>query len=118
MGSFGWFILGYMVTGIIVNYVSTWTMIGIAVLKTWLDRRKKIKAGEITKNAPTDMKYAEAMSDTFEDAADDAEAMFDPGNRKRAIIKAWIIGTLILWPITVFHGIQVIWNAMKNAEDR
>ena len=118
MRSLGWFILGYMATGVIISYLSTYVILGIVVIKTWIERRRKLKAKEITEDVPVDVKYMAAIGGAIDDAAEQSEAAFDPGNPKRAMIKAWVWGNLIAWPVAVPIGIKTMWNAIKEAENR
>ena len=118
MRSFGWFIIGYMVVGVILNYAITFTLIGIAFVKDKRRRDKQLKEDEKPNNEyPTDGECVTAIDEVFDEARDRAEYMFEPGNPKRALIKAWIVGTLILWPVTIPNGIIQVWNAIKSADD-
>ena len=118
MRSLGWFIIGYMVTGVIVNYAITFILYGIALVKDKRRKDKELKDEKPNDEFPTDGECTTAVHQEFEEAIDQAEMMYDPGNPKRATIKAWVIGTLILWPVTIPTGFIRLWNAIKNAEDR
>ena len=115
----GWFIIGYMVTGVIVSYLSTFIVMAIGFIKDYKRFKKRVGKEGVKTGVPmgnNDMRCVDAINDTFSEAADAAEVIFDPGEPKRAIIKAWIIVNCILWPYSVPLGAVKLLEKYKDYE--
>ena len=116
MGSLGWFILGYMATGIIASYSIGYVLLAVAFVKDYRRTQKKIKAGEIESDAPIDTACGEAYNELARDCVDKAAQILDSDNPKRGEFKMWFFGNCIAWPITVPHGAIALWNQIKEAD--